>query len=126
MIDLMTHSAGFEDAYIGFFYVDNLESDLEPVEYLNRFQPHRVRPPGDQIVYSNYGVALAGKVLESVSGEDFNDYMDAHIFKPLGMTSTSFRDFPIKIFIDESEGSIDEITKNISQFIVMSSLKIFP
>jgi len=97
MIDLMTHSAGFEDAYIGFFYADNLEADLEPADFLNRFQPHRVRPSGDQIVYSNYGVALAGRVLESVSGEDFNDYMDTHIFKPLGMTSTSFRDFPNQV-----------------------------
>ncbi len=94
MIDLMTHSAGFEDGVIGFFYADSLENDLAPAEYLNRFAPHRVRPPGEQLVYSNYGVALAGKVIEAVSGENFADYMDANIFKPLGMAHSSFRDYP--------------------------------
>jgi len=94
MIDLMTHSAGFEDAYIGFFYANDLENDLAPTDYLNRYAPHRVRPPGEQIVYSNYGVNLAGKVIESISGESFADYTDAHIFQPLGMTRSSFRDYP--------------------------------
>ena len=94
MVDLMTHSAGFEDDPIGFFYADSLENDLAPAEYLNRFAPRRVRPPGEQRVYSNYGEDLAGKVIEAVSGEHFADYMDANIFKPLGMAHSSFRDYP--------------------------------
>lgn len=94
MVELMTHSAGFEDAYFGFFYADDLESDLASVDYLNRFAPHRVRPPAEQIVYSNFGVNLAGRVVESVSGEAFADYADAHIFQPLGMARSSFRDYP--------------------------------
>jgi len=94
MIDLMTHSAGFEDAYLGFFYADSLETDLAATEFLNRYAPHRVRPPGEQIVYSNFGVDLAGGVIESISGENFADYMDANIFKPLGMARSSFRDYP--------------------------------
>lgn len=94
MIELMTHSAGYEDGGIGVFFADSLETDHAPTEYLNRYAPHRVRPPAEQIVYSNFGVALAGKVIESVSGEIFADYMDANIFTPLGMHHSSFRDYP--------------------------------
>lgn len=94
MVDLMTHSAGYEDAYLGFFYADSLATDHTASDYLNRYAPNRVRPPGEQVVYSNFGVALAGKVIEAVSGENFSDYMDAHIFQPLGMSRSSFRDYP--------------------------------
>ena len=94
MLDLMSHSAGFEDAYFGFFYADNIETDLTADDYLNRYAPHRVRPPGEQIVYSNFGVNLAGKIVETVSGENFSDYTDKHIFEPLGMTRSGFRDYP--------------------------------
>ncbi len=94
MVDLMTHSAGFEDAYLGFFYANDIKNDLTPTDYLNRYAHHRVRLPGEQIVYSNFGVNLAGKVIESVSGENFADYMEAHIFQPLGMIRSSFRDYP--------------------------------
>jgi CubicO group peptidase (beta-lactamase class C family) len=95
MIDLMTHSAGFEDSYVGHFYADSLDTDHALTEYLNRYAPHRVRPVGEQVVYSNFGTELAGKVVESISGENFADYMDAHIFGPLGMGRSSFRDYPL-------------------------------
>lgn len=94
MVDLMTHSAGFEDGYIGIFFADNLETDQTLTDYLNHSAPYRVRPPGEQIVYSNFGVSMAGKVIESISGENFPDYMDKHIFQPLGMSRSSFREYP--------------------------------
>lgn len=38
--------------------------------------------------YSNYGFAVLGKVIEEVSGMSYEDYVHAHIMKPLGMRST--------------------------------------
>jgi CubicO group peptidase (beta-lactamase class C family) len=105
MTDLMTHSAGFEDAYFGFFYADDIEDDLSSTDYLNQYAPHRVRPTGEQIVYSNFGVDLAGKVVESASGERFADYMDTHIFQPLGMTRSSFLDYPNQV----ADGYLDPV-----------------
>lgn len=46
----------------------------------------RYRPPGLLTAYSSYGIALAGMVLEDVSGEAYEDYVHRHIFAPLGMT----------------------------------------
>jgi len=41
--------------------------------------------------YSNYGAALAGYIVERVSGRPFNEYVEQNIFKPLGMDHSTFR-----------------------------------
>ncbi|MBL8213851.1 MAG: beta-lactamase family protein [Bryobacterales bacterium] len=39
--------------------------------------------------YSNLALTIAGMIVETVSGEPFNDYIARHIFVPLGMTGSS-------------------------------------
>lgn len=94
MTHLMTHTPGFEATIIGHGYAASLEDDHSLTDYVNRFQPTRVRPTGELASYSNYGSSLAGKVLQDVSGEDFAAYMERHVLHPLGMTRSSFRDWP--------------------------------
>ena len=38
--------------------------------------------------YANYGFILLGRIIEAVSGEDYYDYVQQHIFEPAGMTDT--------------------------------------
>ena len=45
---------------------------------------------GKVFQYSNLGYAVLGKLIESISGEDFPTYMDRHLFTPLGMTRSGF------------------------------------
>ena len=47
------------------------------------------RPPGEQVKYSNYGIALAAYILEHISGMPFYQYVHDNIFAPLAMTQTS-------------------------------------
>jgi D-alanyl-D-alanine carboxypeptidase len=49
-------------------------------------------PPGTQQVYSNFGYVVLGRMVEVVSGEDFQSYLRRHIFEPAGMTHTGFID----------------------------------
>jgi len=42
--------------------------------------------PGSRWGYSNYGMLLAGVVIERVSGQNYYDYVAEHIYKPAGMT----------------------------------------
>ena len=87
---VMTHTAGFEEAIRGL--ITSELSDVVPIgEALKHWVPGRIHAPGTTPAYSNYATALAGYIVERVSGEPFDDYIDRHIFDPLGMTHSSFR-----------------------------------
>ena len=88
--NLMAHNAGFEDRNIGTVALSAAE--IEPLgEYLAHNMPARVRPPGEVTAYSNYGVALAGYIVEQVSETSFDDYIEANILTPLEMHHTTTR-----------------------------------
>ncbi len=87
--DLLVHTGGFDDTDIGAYAVD--ENSVIPLrEYLKTHFPARVMPPGEVVSYSNYGYALAGLIIEEVSGEPYTDYMQNSILKPLQMDNSSF------------------------------------
>ncbi|MFF9717764.1 serine hydrolase domain-containing protein [Streptomyces sp. NPDC014603] len=87
--DLLTHTAGFDNTIIG--RAATRPEDVRPLgESLAAHQPRRVRPPGEVASYDNYGVALAGYLVESVTGTPFSDYLEQSVLRPLGMTRTSF------------------------------------
>jgi CubicO group peptidase (beta-lactamase class C family) len=82
---LMTHTAGFEDASIGFLLQLDPRRQLSIEEAMRKHMPERVMPPGDMPAYSNFGAALAGLIVEKVSGLPYNDYIEKRIFPRLGM-----------------------------------------
>jgi len=43
--------------------------------------------PGSRYAYSNYGYCLLGRVIEKASGQGYQDFVDAQILRPLGITS---------------------------------------
>jgi CubicO group peptidase (beta-lactamase class C family) len=87
---LLTHTAGFEDRGFGFYA--RSEADLVPLgAFLAARMPARIFPPGQVSAYSNYGAALAGYLVERVSGLSFEDYVEARVLAPLGMSASSFR-----------------------------------
>lgn len=49
-------------------------------------------PPGSKADYSNYGFILLGAVIERVSGQTYQDYIQQNVFEPAGMTNASFPD----------------------------------
>ena len=87
MKNVLTHTAGFEDAIKDLF----VPGDVRPVgEYLKTHVPRQIYPPGTTPSYSNYGATLAGYIVERVSGVPFNEYIRANILQPLGMTRATF------------------------------------
>jgi CubicO group peptidase (beta-lactamase class C family) len=86
--NLLTHTPGFEEQIKDLF---SNEAPPPPLgQYLKAHLPRRIYPPGTVPAYSNYGTALAGYIVERVSGRPFNDYIEENIFKPLGMTRSTF------------------------------------
>ena len=90
MRNIMTHTAGFEESVRHL-----ISSDPKAVMTLKQQMPlalpERVFAPGTTPAYSNYATALAGYIVERVSGEPFDTYIENHIFTPLGMTHSTFR-----------------------------------
>src|SRR5580698_7157108 len=89
MRNLMQHTAGFEEHAKGIISASN---DLPTFEaLLKQAVPKRVFAPGSTPAYSNYGCSLAGYIVERVSGEPFDAYIEHHILEPLEMHHSTFR-----------------------------------
>ena len=114
MKNLMNHNAGWEDAIFQ-MCAPNPDSVLSLKDALKTIEPRQVNEPGKVCAYSNWGVALAGYIVERISGQPFYQYVQDNIFKPLGIEHTSlsplYIDKPwVKAKILENEG----YTSNLS------------
>ncbi|MBT0669272.1 beta-lactamase family protein [Novosphingobium profundi] len=90
MQQIMTHTAGFEEAMKDL--ITDRQDGLIPLgTYLKRWTPTRIFDAGTTPAYSNWATSLAGYVVERTSGMSFDAYVEAHIFRPLDMTTASFR-----------------------------------
>lgn len=87
---LMTHTPGLEDRpTVGLFAREPAARSL--ADLLKDEVPARVFPPGEVMSYSNWGAALAGLILERVSGMSYDQYLEQNILQPLGMMRTTSR-----------------------------------
>ncbi len=89
---LMSHSAGFRGGTWPW-----REHEWQPFEPQGWAQLAAMLPytqvefrPGTRFSYSNPGIVYLGQVIERLSGEDFEVYVDKNILKPLGMHSSYF------------------------------------
>lgn len=97
---LLTHTSGIEDRLFG-NTVPSADQLVSLADYFGTHVPRRIRPPGEQIAYSNTGMALAGYLVEAVSSLPFEEYVEHNIFQPLGMTRSSFQQpYPSKLAHD--------------------------
>ena len=88
--DIMTHRSGLEETIKDLFVGE--EKELTPIsKYLPSHLPKQIFAPGTIPAYSNYATTVAAYAVQRVSGQDFNDYLDEHFFKPLNMTRATFR-----------------------------------
>jgi CubicO group peptidase (beta-lactamase class C family) len=101
---IMTHTPGFEED--GRDLITDDPARMMPLgQWLKTHVPGRVRPPGTYSSYSNYATALAGYIVERVSGMPWDDYIERRILVPLGMTQTTTRQpLPAKFAADMSGG----------------------
>jgi CubicO group peptidase (beta-lactamase class C family) len=101
---LLTHTAGFEETLKNLF-VPSAKEMLPLHDYLIGAMPERIFRPGTVPSYSNYGLALAGYIVERSSGESFEKYIAAHILTPLRMEHSSFaQPLPPRLEATRSQG----------------------
>jgi CubicO group peptidase (beta-lactamase class C family) len=102
--ELMTHTPGFEETAKNLF-VSDPAAVMSNEAWLKEWVPTRIYPPGEVSAYSNYGAALAGYIVQRVSGQPFAAYVEQHLFRPLGMRHATFRQpLPTSLQADMAKG----------------------
>jgi len=115
MRNIMTHTAGFQES-VRYLISSDPKAVMTLKQQMPLALPDRVFAPGTTPAYSNYATALAGYIVERVSGEPFDNYIENHIFKPLNMTHSSFRQpLPANLAAHMSKGYPD-ITQKAKPF----------
>jgi CubicO group peptidase (beta-lactamase class C family) len=94
---LLTHSAGFRNPTWPWDCDDAANCDWQPFEPTRWAQVAAMLPythvdfkPGSRWSYSNLGYVFLGQIIERLTGDDFEVYIDKNILKPLGMTESYF------------------------------------
>ena len=86
---LLTHTAGLDLVAVG--VSARTLGEQQPLgAYLARTMPERILPSGTIYSYNNHGIALAGYLVEELSGQPFSTYIEENILKPLDMRHSSF------------------------------------
>ncbi|HEY1501467.1 MAG TPA: serine hydrolase domain-containing protein [Acidobacteriaceae bacterium] len=95
--NLLTHSAGFRNPTWPWDCDDATNCDWQPFEPTHWTQVAAMLPythiafkPGSRWSYSNLGYVFLGQIIQRLSGDDFEVYMDKNILKPLGMADSYF------------------------------------
>lgn len=98
---LVHNTSGLGDFLVPEFF-GNREHFIAPGDYLDLIarQP-KVSEPGKACNYSNAGFMLLGRIIENVSHEDYDGYLQRHVFAPIGMHASGF-------------DRLDEITPNLA------------
>lgn len=88
--NLLSHTAGTGD-FFGPEFVAHRDELRDPKDYIDLFGARAALfQPGSKRDYSNYGFMILGRIIEIASGLPYDRYIETHIFKPAGMTSSGF------------------------------------
>lgn len=90
---LVDHTSGLGDVFTPRFREMNSSRFVSPKQFVDFFASDALKfEPGKGQSYSNYGYTVLGAIVEAVSGENYYDYIQKHIFDPALMTGSGFVD----------------------------------
>lgn len=108
---LLHHTAGWRNR----FRADPLFRPLEIAEFMEVAPPpkietliqfmlgeHMIAEPGEFYDYSNFGYCVLGKIIEKVSGQDYEIFMQEEILRPIGISRMYLgKNFQEERFLEE-------------------------
>lgn len=88
---LLTHTSGIP-SYTGLpEWLPRVREDMKVEQLVALFKDKPLEfAPGERWAYNNSAYILLGAVIEKVSGRTYEDFVEQEIFKPLGMTRSSY------------------------------------
>ena len=93
---LLTHTSGVSDSIQPWEYeAEKPTTGLERVDFIKQKAPYF--QPGEQLRYSENGYVILGAIIERVSGQSYEEYLNVHIFEPLGMENSGYEENQIAV-----------------------------
>jgi D-alanyl-D-alanine carboxypeptidase len=90
---LIDHTSGLGDVFTPRFRDMNPVRFVTPQQFIDFFAADALKfEPGKGRAYSNYGYTVLGAIIEAASGESYFDYIQKHVFDPVGMSGSGFFD----------------------------------
>ena len=91
LVHLLEHTSGWPDLSLAEFAYQAPDTMTlkEALDYRPETRTSRW-VPGTRTAYCNIGPAIAAYIIEKITGQTFEDYVQQHIFDPLQMTSSTF------------------------------------
>ena len=82
---LLTHTSGFDHGSS-----DDFDLTPKSIYFSNLFQSKLLFTPGSQYEYSNAGYSILGRIIELISGQDYETFLNKNLFQPAGMKHTGY------------------------------------
>lgn len=118
---VLTHTSGIPD--VRDYQWDRPQYDDGAAErYVRSLSALKLRfQPGERFLYSNIGFDVLGDVIAKASGVSFEDYVEANILRPLGMTESTF----LKTRVPEGL-SVSPHLRNLSTLFAVRPAQVYP
>jgi CubicO group peptidase (beta-lactamase class C family) len=95
VVHLLEHTTGWDDMHLREYAKDAPGMDLRTALDFGRSSRYSRWRPGTRMSYCNTGPAVAAYIVEKITGERFEDYVEQNFFLPIGMkTATYFKPDP--------------------------------
>ena len=87
---LLEHTTGWDDMHLIDYALN--DPDLSLKEGLDYHPDSRISRwiPGTRMSYCNSGPPVAAYIIEKITGQRFEDYIQEHFFQPMGMENTTY------------------------------------
>lgn len=88
---LLTHTSGIPDSWRVFANRSKTDTPLAPSQIVALFKNEPLEfKPGQKASYRNEGYMVLGYLIEEVSGQSYEAFLQQHIFEPLKMMNTGY------------------------------------
>lgn len=88
---LLTHTSGIKDFTKMKALQDIAQKEMTPEQMVDFFKNEPVDfAPGEKFDYNNSGYVILGYIIESASGESYEDFIKTNIFDKAGMTNSFY------------------------------------
>src|SRR5580692_10588765 len=94
VVDLLEHTTGWDDMHLPEYAKDAKGMTLrQGLDYYQHSRVSRWRP-GTRMAYCNSGPPVAAYIVEKITGQQFEDYVTANFFLPIGMKTATYFEQP--------------------------------